>query len=59
MKSAFLNQLFTDTRLTGIALVIFFTAFTLMAARLIFSKQARRHCEKMSLLPLQEDKEQV
>lgn len=55
MKSAFLSQLFTDTPMTVVGLVLFFVAFNLLVARLFLSKTARRQCERMSMLPLNEE----
>lgn len=55
MKSAFLTQIFTDTPMMVVGLVIFFVAFNLLVARLFLSKSAKSQCERMSMLPLSEE----
>lgn len=51
MKSKFLAQLFTDTPMTVVGLILFFTAFMALFAWVYFRKGAKQHYELMARLP--------
>jgi cbb3-type cytochrome oxidase subunit 3 len=55
MKSTFLSQLFTDTPITVIGLILFLIAFVALFAWVYFRKGAKAHYVKMSLLALEND----
>lgn len=59
MKSAFLNQLFTDTPLTVAGLVIFFGMFLLLCAWVYLRKGAKKQYDAIAQLPLTGDGENL
>ncbi len=58
MKSLFLTQLFTDTSITAIGLLIFFVWFLGLCAWVFLRKGAFREYEALAQFPLREDGEQ-
>ena len=54
MKGKFLTQLFTDTPMTVVALVIFFVAFLSLTAFVFLRRNSREHYDAISRLPLSE-----
>ncbi len=54
--SRFLRQLYTDTDLTALGLIIFFSFFTITVIWVYLRKGAKAHYEAMGRLPLNEGK---